>query len=186
MDLLAENRRQELLRKNSLEYVERRGDHHTVLVPIPLLYPSPYARSVANEDRKGVQEHERDGSILSYLGFNLDKAGVNRSEAESGFLKARSLEPDNPWWNSRLVTFYISQGRVAEADAAWAQALKRVDPDGAELVHRPELAKHLHGWVVTAWLDAGDVRRARQVFDRIPQASQSDDAVWERLGLGVR
>lgn len=114
--------------------------------------------------------HSEDAYSWHYLAFNLDRAGQRRDEVEQGFRKAVELEPDNPWWNSRRVTFLIEQSRFREAEQEWRAAQERLDPDGSLVRVGPSLALNVHRWVVRAWLERDEVARARRVFDAIPPA----------------
>lgn len=115
-----------------------------------------------------TQLDPEDDYAWHYLAYNLDRAGVASERTEDAFRRARDHDPSNVWWNSRLVTFLIGQARYQDAEAAWRNAVREVTDSGAELVSRPEIALHLHRWVVEAWLRLGDVGRARAVFDEIP------------------
>lgn len=109
-----------------------------------------------------------DDSAWHYLGFNLDLAGGHRQRAEEAFREAIRLEPNNPWWNGRLVTFLIEQSRFRAAESEWRALQEQVDPDGTQVRKGPSLALNVHRWVVQAWLNSGEVERARKVFDDIP------------------
>lgn len=109
-----------------------------------------------------------DAYAWHYLGFNLDRAGAERAEAERAFRKAVALRPDHPWYNGRLVTFLIEQARFRDADQAWQEALERVDPTGEGVLQAPWLFDEFYRWIVKAWLRMGEVRRARAAFDTIP------------------
>lgn len=109
-----------------------------------------------------------DAYAWHYLGFNLDRAGAERTEAERAFRKAVALRPDHPWYNGRLVTFLIEQARFRDADQAWQEALERVDPTGEGVLQAPWLFDEFYRWIVKAWLRMGEVRRARAAFDTIP------------------
>jgi hypothetical protein len=121
---------------------------------------------------------DRDDYSWHYLGYNLDRAG--RPGAEHAFDRARSICPDNPWWNSRRVTHLIERGRVRDADRAWAEAISGIDPTGEVILERPELARQIHRWVATAWLDAGEVKRARAVLESVPSTARGDE-LWRAL-----
>jgi tetratricopeptide (TPR) repeat protein len=120
--------------------------------------------------RACTEKFPDDDYAWHYYSWNLDQLGRKSSEVEKGFRRAVSLNESNRWWNSRLVTFLISQARFQEAEKEWRAALDRLDPNRA-LVHEDEgLAWHVHRWVVEEWLEAGEVGRARQAFDEIPRA----------------
>ncbi len=112
-----------------------------------------------------------------YLGFNLAKSSAKARDAETALRKAiQPTWPDgmdnpgerNPWWNTRLVTHLIAHGRFVAAQAAWGQAIDAIDPDRKRVAENSWLARHLHKWVVREWLNAGEVAKARAVFDEIP------------------
>jgi tetratricopeptide (TPR) repeat protein len=125
---------------------------------------------------------ENDAYAQHYLGFNLDRAGIRREEAESALRRAVEVDPSNPWWNTRLVTFLIDQVQFLEARRQWLRAIAQVDPTG-ELVGRdPWMARHMHRWVVTDWLDHGEVELAREAFDSIPRHIVQADPYLSRLG----
>lgn len=128
-----------------------------------------YRRCIANDGDDSYAWH--------YLGFNLDLAGRERLEAEEAFARAVELDPTNAWWNGRLVTFLIGQVRYRDAEAACEEALATIDPSGARV--DPWLVHHFYRHVVNAWLDAGELRRARRAFDTIPGALRSDPSCHE-------
>jgi len=73
-----------------------------------------------------------------------------------------------PLWNARLVTYLITGGKEEAAQRAWSAALEAIDraPAGQG---KPWLSLHFHQWVVRAWLDVGNVARAREAFGLIPE-----------------
>ncbi len=109
-----------------------------------------------------------DAYSWHYLGFNLDRAAQHRQRAEEAFRKAIRLDPGNPWWNGRLMTFLIEQSRFRAAEEEWRALQERVDPDGTQVRCGPSLALNVHRWVVQSWLDRGEVERARRVFNAVP------------------
>ncbi|MCC6558558.1 MAG: hypothetical protein IT372_36955, partial [Polyangiaceae bacterium] len=122
---------------------------------------------------------DRDAYAWHYLGYNLDRAGRQRREAEHAFRAAVEIRPDHPWYNGRLVTFLIEQARFRDAEQEWSRAVLRMDPHGEHVLTSPWLAREVHQWVVRAWLRFGEVRRARSVFDDIPEEPFCDQG-WYR------
>ncbi|QSQ21426.1 hypothetical protein JY651_40605 [Pyxidicoccus parkwayensis] len=120
-----------------------------------------------------------DDYSCHYYAYNLDRAGEQPENIEWGYRQAVKLASDNPWWNSRLVTFLISQARYRDAEQEWTDALERVDPDRVRIHEDERLALSFHRWVVRAWLDSGEVSRARKAFDEIPAEVVASDA-WLR------
>jgi hypothetical protein len=121
-----------------------------------------------------------DAYSWHYLAFNLDRAGRERDRAERAFHRAVELDRSNPWWNGRLVTFLIEQSRFREAESEWHEALERLDPDGSLVRSSSLLALNVHRWVVKAWLERGEVERARRAFDAIPPGLVGDTPrLWE-------
>jgi len=125
-------------------------------------------RLAAEVYRACVDRFPDDAYAWHYLGYNLDRAGVEPLRAEEAFRRAATLESDNRWWHSRLVTFLVEQARYADAEEATRAALTQLDPDGSRVDEDSQLCRDFHGWVVTAWLEAGEVGRARQTFDLLP------------------
>jgi tetratricopeptide (TPR) repeat protein len=124
--------------------------------------------------RCGLKRFPDDAYGWHYLGYNTAKAGISRDAAERALRKAVELDKPNPWWNGRLVTFFIAQGRVREAEQAWAEAMERLDPDGERVATDRMLAEEVHRWVARAWLDAGDPERAASVLDELPEELFAD------------
>lgn len=128
--------------------------------------------------RRCIEQFGDDDYSWHYAGFNLERARQDPGGAETALRMAvvpewprdKTDNPGsrNPWWNSRLVTFLIGRGRTLAALEAWGAALDNVDPDCKRVADNPWLAKHLHRWVVRAWLEVGEVKNARRVFDEIP------------------
>lgn len=107
-----------------------------------------------------------DAYTAHYEGYNLDNAGIEGAEAS--YREAVHLDPSNPWWNARLVSFLLRDGRPRAAKRAWEQALEAIDPNGDRLEREPSIAFHLHHWVARAWLDVGRPREAAQILARLP------------------
>lgn len=136
------------------------------------------ALSVEEKDYGGAADLYRRCTRLApdnayawhYLAFNLARAGLEPKEAEDAFREAVKQDRENPWWNGRLVTYLIENARYRSAESEWRAAIDRVDPDGERVRSSPWLARHLHRWVVEAWLGRGEVARAREVFQEIPSA----------------
>lgn len=103
-----------------------------------------------------------------YLAFNLDRAHGDRTEIERHYRTAVRLDPGNPWWNARLVTFLITHGTYDGARHEWHEARERVDPTGRQSAADSWLALHMHRWVARRWLTLGYVAEARAVLDEIP------------------
>ena len=115
-----------------------------------------------------VERFPTDDYAQHYLGFNLERAGLDAAGAEVAYREAVRLNPGNPWWNSRLVSFLIHQARPSAARAAWREALTRVDPDESRVEDGPWLAEHFHFWIVRSWLQVGEPDDAAAVLKRVP------------------
>ncbi|MBI4700699.1 MAG: hypothetical protein HY744_05970 [Deltaproteobacteria bacterium] len=110
-----------------------------------------------------------DGYSQHYLAYNLERAGRKRERAEQAFREAVRLDCTNPWWNSRLATFLLGQGRLRAARKAWREALDNVDPDGARTGRDGWLADHFHYWVARGFLEAGSAADALGVLRAVPE-----------------
>ncbi|WP_428263162.1 hypothetical protein [Haliangium sp.] len=132
--------------------------------------------SAAEIYRQALERFGDDSYTCHYLAFNLDRAGKQRRDVERYYRRAIELEPQNPWWNGRLVTFLIGQARFHDARAEWVAVLDRIDPERERLHREPWLAAQLHRWVIREWLLHGQVEAAREVMDDIPsQITKQDD-----------
>lgn len=65
------------------------------------------------------------------------------------------------------LTRLVRHGRVREADSRWSEAMRVLDADGAPTEGQREVGLHVHRREAEAWLDVGDVKRARAVVDRL-------------------
>ena len=113
-----------------------------------------------------------------YYAFNRQRDGHADRETEAAYRQAVSpalqsgeANPGhpNPWWNARLVTYLITGGKEEAAQRAWSAALEAIDPERQRVKESPWLSLHFHQWVVRAWLDVGNVARAREAFGLIPE-----------------
>lgn len=112
-----------------------------------------------------------DDYAQHYRAFNLDRAGERPDEVRKGFEAAVGIRRDNAWWNARLVTHLIGRGQFVAARRAYGEALRNVDEDGERTRESAWLALNFHRWIVEAWLDAGEVELAREVFDAVHPAT---------------
>lgn len=115
-----------------------------------------------------VDRFPDDAYAWHYLGFNLERAGQDRRRAEQAYRKAIEIDPENAWWNGRLVRSLITRGKPVAAQKAWSECLENVDPEGTRIGQSPWLAEQVHGLVVRAWLDAGSARHAFDALKLIP------------------
>jgi tetratricopeptide (TPR) repeat protein len=125
-----------------------------------------------------------DSYTHHYLGFNLDHARADLAQVRSHYKTAVAMDPENPWWNSRWVTFLIGHGTLREAKEELARALSTLDPDDDRIEGSPWLALHFHRWVIRRWLALGYVGEARDVLELIPAqwiAQNRDLAVVAQL-----
>lgn len=110
-----------------------------------------------------------DSYTHHYLAYNLDQARRSSSRVREHYQAAVRIADDNPWWNTRWITFLIGHGTLREARAAFDEALERIDPDGDRMNATPWLALHLHRWVARRWLALGYIDEARAVLERVPR-----------------
>jgi tetratricopeptide (TPR) repeat protein len=135
--------------------------------------------------RQCVVDFPNDDYGWHYLGFNLDRAGINRSEAEEAYREAIRLDLQNPWWNGRLVIFLIFQGRARAARSEWLCAVDRVDRDGSRTQRSEWLARHFYFVVASAWLDTGHPEDARVVLEAVPDHIMKGSLRLVRLGHDI-
>jgi tetratricopeptide (TPR) repeat protein len=134
-------------------------------------------REAADLYEQCVREDEGDDYAWHYLGYNLDRLGHDTTRVKLALENAVELSPANPWWNARHITWLIDQVRYAEALEAWERALTEIDPSRSS--DDPWLVRHFHRHVVAAWLDAGEVSRARAAYEAIPERLRGEDSAVE-------
>jgi tetratricopeptide (TPR) repeat protein len=120
-----------------------------------------------------------------YLAFNLDRAHGDRGAIEHHYRTAVRLDEQNPWWNTRLVTFLIAHGTYEDARREWRAATERVDPTGKLLEERSWLALNMHRWVARRWLTLGYLSEARDVLDEIPPRFVEQESVIALLSQEI-
>ena len=117
--------------------------------------------------RRCIDDFGADSYSLHYEAFNIDRARGPKRCVRDGYSAAVALDKPNPWWNGRWITFLIANGTLAEAENAWQEAQRNIDPTGDRMAESPWLALHLHQWVCRQWLALGYVREARSVLNEI-------------------
>jgi hypothetical protein len=103
-----------------------------------------------------------------YYALNMDRSGDDPEMIERHYRDAVTFEPENPWWNARLMTFLIDLGARGKARQEWRDIIERVDPAGRRMNESSALALHLHVPVAQRWLARGHVAEARAILDDIP------------------
>jgi len=139
-----------------------------------------HARSLSKDYRKYdlaarlfeicARRDENDSYSWHYFGYNLHRSHERPREAEDAYRKAIALDPDNPWWNTRLVTFLISRARFEAAKQEWTRALERVDFTSASGERRTFLVKHMHRWVAESWLQHARPFEAEAILEQADRA----------------
>lgn len=107
-----------------------------------------------------------------YSAYNLEEAGEAGEPVERDYARAVELEPTNPWWNARYVSFLIKNRDLVRAQSEWREALDRVDPDGLAVTQSPWLAAHFHYWVAEAWIRRRCWFEAALVLRLVPRSVQ--------------
>jgi tetratricopeptide (TPR) repeat protein len=126
-------------------------------------------RDSADLYRECLERFGDDSYTHHYFAFNLDRARGPLEDVRRHYERAVELDPRNPWWSSRWVTFLIGHGTLRDSKTAFDAALEQLDPEGERLAASPWLALHLHRWVIRRWLALGYVAEARHVLDLIPR-----------------
>lgn len=114
-----------------------------------------------------------------YRALNLDILGLDPEETESEYRRALALNPHNPWWHSRYISFLVIRGRVEDARAAWDRALELlVAPDRPPEV---SLYRDLHLEVARVLLHRTQLEFARLVLDHVPEGLRHYLSSYEEL-----
>ena len=134
---------------------------------------------------------DKDAYAFHYRGYNLDKLGEDPAEVERCYRAALEHDSGNLFYNSRFVTFFVERARYAQAESAFELALDNLDERDPR-----EVFWHTTRHVIQAWLDVGEVRRARDAFETVPPEIAAEDGralrdlledaeEAERLGVAV-
>lgn len=115
-----------------------------------------------------------------YRGFNLDFEGERAQEVEERYDLAVELQPANPTWHARRVTFLADLGKLTAARAAWSEA--KSEAAGGLRSDQPEL----YEWVAGALLHQGELTFADEVLGSAPSAVENSMLEKLRLALKAR
>lgn len=119
-------------------------------------------RAAAAVYRVILEDDPEDAYSHHYLAWNLDQSGAEGPTAWREYQEAIRLEPDNPWYNSRFITFLRDNGFRREAHEAWERAVVHVLP--GKWAARMRLPEEFHSWIARSALDVGDLELARKVL----------------------
>lgn len=129
--------------------------------------------AAADVYQRGVIHFKDDDYGSHYFAWNAERDARPSAVVEPAYRRAIEINPTNRWWNSRLVTFLISRAQYDRAEVEYYEGLARLQSAGTEA----SLARAYHLWIVRAWLDAGEITRARTVFDDIPEEALHDSVI---------
>jgi tetratricopeptide (TPR) repeat protein len=135
--------------------------------------------------RRCWEKFNHDDYAHHYYAWNLDRAARKPAEVEAHYRRAIHERPDNVWWHARLCTFLIHRARFHNAEEAFRQALRTLDPEEVEVRRDARFSRSLHRWVVEAWLGMGEVERAREVLALVPNEVVQTSDVLRALAVRV-
>jgi len=120
-----------------------------------------------------------------HYALNLELSHDDPELIEHHHRDAVTFDPENPWWNARLVTSLIARGAHDKARQAWRDATDRVDPAGHRVQETSRLALHLHLPIARQWLAAGQIADARAVLDDVPPRHLRDHQPLAQLAREI-
>jgi tetratricopeptide (TPR) repeat protein len=121
---------------------------------------------------------EENDYAQHYRGFNLDFEGERAQEVEERYDAAVNLQPTNPKWHARRVTFLADIGKLKAAREAWSEA--RNEATGGLRSDQPDL----YTWIAGALLHQGELTFADDVLSSVPTGTT--DATIEDLRLALK
>ncbi|WP_437280329.1 hypothetical protein WME90_07145 [Sorangium sp. So ce375] len=127
-------------------------------------------RSILEDDPQDAYSHH-------YLAWNLDQAGKDGRTARDEYQQAIARDDDNPWYNSRYITFLRANGFRRDAHEAWERAAARVL--SGKWATRVKLPAHFHYWIARTALDVGDLELSRKVMNTLTPQDFKD---YPKLG----
>lgn len=114
-----------------------------------------------------------DGYSHHYWAWNLDQKGKDFAIVRREYARAIAIDPENPWYNSRYITFLRDNGFQSEAREAWRDALPIVS--ASTWAKMPDFAEQFHRWVARSALDTGDLVLAQEVLGSLPASEVKDN-----------
>ncbi len=142
----------------------KHGDHFSAA--------AVFARAIDLDQENGYAQHFR--------GFNLDFQGERRDEVAERYETAIAIDPSNPWWHARQVTFLADTGKLRAAHTAWDRAQSQ-----AAAIDTAGFAG-LHARVAGALLHQGELSFAEEVLSAVPQWVATEETRQLRLALDAR
>ena len=114
--------------------------------------------------RRALQADSADPHAIHHLAYHLDAQGLERDDVESGYARAVKVEPEQPAWHARRVSFLTDTARPSMARAAWAHAESVLAEDRGDT----GLYVALHLYVAASLLIAGELAFCDYVLDGVP------------------
>jgi hypothetical protein len=151
----------------------------------PLLYGQLMAQEhgrpdVAERVFAEAAEVPENAYAVHHLAFARDRLAREPEKVEEGYRKALKLDDGSARWHARLINFLIDRGALADAKAAWLEALRAPlnSDESAESaiiqLHRPVLARLLR---------IGEVEFAEEVFGELDEEEIELDPALRALRL---
>lgn len=122
--------------------------------------------------RRALDLQPSDSYAHEYLAFNLDRLDRDLVEAEQHFRRAVELDPENPWWNRRLVEALQRRGK---SDTAWEAWLATLEQLGDIAAPSEWLQRNLHWGVCRGFLARGQTELAAGVLEGVPRDTWIDE-----------
>jgi hypothetical protein len=119
--------------------------------------------------RRALQADSADPHAIHHLAYHLDAQGLERDDVESGYARAVKVEPAQPAWHARRVSFLTDTARPSMARAAWAHAESVLAEDRGDT----GLYVTLHLYVATSLLVAGELAFCDYVLDGVPDYARN-------------
>jgi hypothetical protein len=163
------------------DIIERRGcfvEQLDLLGKMLSLEQRDYLAAVEVFERSLQLDPENDYAA-HYVGFNLDRLGIDPVRAEASYRRAVALNDKHAWWRSRLISFLAERGHLTQARREWDDALDDVlAPDGTSDVF---LYETLHGWVAATLLRIGELGFAHAVLSDVPEIVLEESPMLREL-----
>jgi tetratricopeptide (TPR) repeat protein len=129
---------------------------------------------------RAIQLDSSNDYAQHYRGFNLDFQGEERAEVAERYGNALDIDPSNPWWHARRVTFLADTGELSAARAAWDRAESQASP-GSHAEYTD-----LHSWVAGALLHQGELTFADYVLGGVPAWAETEEITDLRRAVDAR
>jgi hypothetical protein len=115
--------------------------------------------------RRALLADRNDSYAIHHLAFHLDAQGLELEEVDDGYRRAVEIDPGQPSWHARRVSFLADTAQLQAARRAWAQVESALADDRGD----SSMYWSLHLPVATSLLSLSELSFCAYVLDGVPE-----------------